>query len=151
MKALSLIEPWASLVAWGYKKIETRSWGTGHRGVIAIHASKSKEVVKDFEEVEFLFGEAGLGIPDFWPKRAEGYPLGKIVAVVNLFHCQRMTPELIAAQTRQEIGFGAWTPGRYAFSLGEARKIETPIPCRGALGLWEVPAELEAQAVARCA
>lgn len=151
MKALSLIEPWASLVAWGYKKIETRSWGTGYRGVIAIHASKSKEVVKDFEEVEDLFDAAGCVLPDYWPRRVEDYPLGKIVAVVKLYHCERMTPELIAAQPRQEIGFGAWAPGRYAISLGEARKIETPIPCRGALGLWEVPPELEAQAVARCA
>ena len=151
MKALSLIEPWASLVAWGYKTKETRSWGTSLREVICIHASKSKEVVKDFEEVEGLFDDAGLAMPEWWPKRAEDYPLGKIVAVTKLFHCERMTPELIAAQTRQEIGFGAWEPGRYAFSLGEARKLETPIPCRGALGFWDVPAELEAQAVARCA
>jgi hypothetical protein len=146
-----LTEPWASLVAWGYKKIETRSWSTSHRGVIAIHASKSKEVVSHLGDVESLFDAAGLFVPDFWPKRAEDYPLGKIVAVVNLFHCQRMTLELIAAQTRQEIGFGAWVPGRYALSLGDARKVETPIPCRGALGLWEVPAEVEAQAIARCA
>lgn len=40
MKALSLTQPWASLVAIGAKRIETRSWSTSYRGLVAIHASK---------------------------------------------------------------------------------------------------------------
>lgn len=40
MKALSLTQPWATLVAIGAKKIETRSWSTSYRGPVAIHASK---------------------------------------------------------------------------------------------------------------
>lgn len=40
MKAITLTQPWASLVACGAKKIETRSWRTHHRGWIAIHAAK---------------------------------------------------------------------------------------------------------------
>jgi activating signal cointegrator 1 len=40
MKALSLTQPWASLVAWEAKRFETRSWTTTYRGPIAIHASK---------------------------------------------------------------------------------------------------------------
>lgn len=42
MKALTLTQPWASLVELGEKWIETRSWRTGHRGPIAIHAGKRK-------------------------------------------------------------------------------------------------------------
>lgn len=38
MKALTLHQPWASLIALGYKTIETRSWATSHRGPLAIHA-----------------------------------------------------------------------------------------------------------------
>lgn len=40
MKAISLWQPWASLVAVGAKKIETRSWATKYRGSLAIHATK---------------------------------------------------------------------------------------------------------------
>lgn len=40
MKALSLTQPWASLVAVGAKRIETRSWRTSYRGPLAIHAAK---------------------------------------------------------------------------------------------------------------
>lgn len=53
MKALTLWQPWASLVALGVKTIETRSWSTSHRGPLAIHASKhpisEKHVVGDWE------------------------------------------------------------------------------------------------------
>jgi hypothetical protein len=40
MKALTLIQPWATLVALGEKQIETRSWDTKYRGPLAIHAGK---------------------------------------------------------------------------------------------------------------
>lgn len=39
MKALSLRQPWASLIADGHKTIETRTWRTRYRGSLAIHAS----------------------------------------------------------------------------------------------------------------
>ena len=40
IKALTLWQPWASLIAWGEKQYETRSWSTEYRGLLAIHASK---------------------------------------------------------------------------------------------------------------
>ena len=40
MKCISLWQPWASLIAWGDKSVETRSWETAHRGPLAIQASK---------------------------------------------------------------------------------------------------------------
>ena len=42
MKALSLMEPWAALIAAGVKSIETRSWRTAYRGPLYIHASRAK-------------------------------------------------------------------------------------------------------------
>ena len=39
MKALSVKQPWAELIASGRKTIEVRSWGTGHRGPLLIVAS----------------------------------------------------------------------------------------------------------------
>ena len=38
MKALTIRQPWASLIAAGVKTIETRSWSTRYRGPLAIHA-----------------------------------------------------------------------------------------------------------------
>ena len=41
MKAISIKEPWASLIHNGSKTIETRTWGTKYRGKILLCASKS--------------------------------------------------------------------------------------------------------------
>ncbi len=39
MKAITVWQPWASLLAIGAKQYETRSWATKYRGPIAIHAA----------------------------------------------------------------------------------------------------------------
>jgi len=40
LKALTLWQPWASLLAGGGKMFETRSWKTNYRGPVVIHAAK---------------------------------------------------------------------------------------------------------------
>ena len=40
MKAITVWQPWASLLVSGRKRYETRSWATTYRGPIAIHAAK---------------------------------------------------------------------------------------------------------------
>jgi hypothetical protein len=45
MKAISLLQPWATLVAIGAKHFETRSWSTAFRGPLAIHASMGKQFI----------------------------------------------------------------------------------------------------------
>jgi hypothetical protein len=47
MKAITLHQPWATLVAIEQKKIETRSWPTSYRGPLAIHAAKT---MPDYKE-----------------------------------------------------------------------------------------------------
>jgi hypothetical protein len=44
-KGLTLLQPWASLIALGVKTIETRSWSTSWRGGLVIHAGKG---LRDF-------------------------------------------------------------------------------------------------------
>ena len=58
MKVLTLKQPWASLVANGYKVYEFRSWKTNYRGEILIHAGcgvdkEYLEKVKDYG-IEFI-------------------------------------------------------------------------------------------------
>lgn len=40
MKAITLWQPWATAMAMGVKRIETRSWFTRHRGDLLICAAK---------------------------------------------------------------------------------------------------------------
>ena len=99
MKLISLWEPWATLMALGAKKVETRSWDTNYRGLLAIHASKGGLRMDTLESICFQkhFYEA---LSDFDPFREQVevasrrrkwikdvFPHGCIVAVVNLQTC----------------------------------------------------------------
>lgn len=144
MKALTLTQPWAALVALGQKRIETRSWGTSYRGRLAIHAAKAfPSDARCLCPLE-PFDDA-LGLETLWR--------GKIVAVGVMTECFRFG-ELTEGKIRQrsakgllpkhEADFGDFAAGRYGFVLSEITKLETPIECRGMLSLWDVPADVVA-------
>jgi activating signal cointegrator 1 len=63
MKAITIIQPWATLIALGEKKFETRSWATKHRGPLAIHAGKKidKEVCQH-EEIRAALARHGYTV-----------------------------------------------------------------------------------------
>lgn len=95
MKLLSLWEPWATLMALGAKKIETRSWSTSYRGWLAIQAAKcwnadcQRWVCEDIfvEALEPHYG-AGHAHDGLWlDEMKRSLPRGHIVAVVNLIDC----------------------------------------------------------------
>ena len=44
MKALSVMQPWANLIAAGKKTIETRTWPTNYRGEILVVSSKKPKI-----------------------------------------------------------------------------------------------------------
>ena len=60
MKALTIKQPWASLIINEYKKYEFRSWKTNYRGKILIHAGLSieKETVNKLKDysLEYIKG-----------------------------------------------------------------------------------------------
>jgi hypothetical protein len=141
VRGLTLWQPWASLVAIGAKKIETRSWPTKYRGPVAIHASKSARewryllTFKEDPEVAAInaaLSSAGLSLH-------MRLPLGSIVAVVDLTNCLETGGE---SPEWPECAFGDYSDGRYAWFLKNLRCLPEPIPCRGAQGLWTVPEDV---------
>ncbi len=134
MKALTLYQPWAMLAAIGAKRNETRSWPTHYRGPLAIHSSKKFTIAMKnliYTNKFFRSALAGLGIEDF--------PLGCVVAIVDL---KGVVPILADAPTWQllsdeERAFGDFSAGRFAWILNDVKKLERPIPAKGAMGLWE--------------
>ncbi|HYO22934.1 MAG TPA: ASCH domain-containing protein [Flavisolibacter sp.] len=129
---LSLLQPWASLVVMGLKKIETRSWQTGHRGLLLIHASLGKKGKILSEALPFK-----KYIPDF-----NSLPFGAIIGQVELEDIVPVeqlfySAEKLAALTLEEKAFGDYTTGRYAWLLSTAVVFYEPIPVKGSLGLWK--------------
>jgi hypothetical protein len=121
VKALSLTQPWAQLVADGRKHIETRSWSTNYVGDLAIHAAKKIDA-----DACRAFG--------YDPKTVTR---GGVVAMCSLLGCRRITERLMAGQSDEELSYGNFEEGRYAWILGELHPAIVPIPARGSLGLWE--------------
>lgn len=147
MKALTLTQPWATLVAIGAKRIETRSWPTRSLAPLAIHAAKGfpgacRELC---EERAFL---DALRAGKYGAPLGEDLPLGAIVATARVAMCLKIgrTPDgrvflgrhvgLLEDITEPELSFGDFTPGRWAWVLADVVKLPKPIPARGAQGLW---------------
>lgn len=128
MKTITILQPWASLIACGAKRIETRSWSTSHRGPLAIHAGRT------VPSMEFFTPRVEKAL---WN---EDTPFGKVIAIAELVDCVEMTNERIAAWREKygddEIAFGHFEPGRYAWILANVRRIE-PVPAKGRQRLWE--------------
>ncbi|MEZ2278083.1 MAG: ASCH domain-containing protein [Microcoleus sp.] len=142
--ALTLWQPWASLIAEEVKRVETRSWLTDYRGPIAIHAAKRNINPGDFTHLRNLLPDE-----DIWTPRGNcEFPLGVVVAIANLIDCVEITPEFIAQQSEQELKCGDWTPGRFAWVLEIIRTVVPPIEASGGQKIWKwtgtsIAAELE--------
>ncbi len=139
MKLISLWEPWATLMAIGAKRIETRSWQTSYRGWLAIHASKGglgkAQLQECCSDPRFSLALSG-----------EVLKPGHIVAVVELIDCCPMEdrgclpgvfsdyPEM---DTPQERAFGDYHPDRWAWVTDRLFRLQ-PIPYKAAQGLCDV-------------
>ncbi len=137
VKILSLWEPWASFMALGYKKWETRGWTTNYRGLLAIHAAKNTVAIRDgtpAELAEDILEDTGIKIdvPAQWP-------LGSIIAVVELYDCvptEKAKPEMM------ESILGNYMPERFAWQTRNLRRVK-PLQFRGMQGLKPLAPEVE--------
>lgn len=133
MKALTIWQPWASLLAMGLKKYETRSWKTNHRGPMAIHAAK-----KPIKEVEkFLLPEAYIEIMKLLEnKPLKDMPTSCIVGIGKLAECHLIDEEFIKKLSPIEKLLGDYTPGRYAWEFKEMKPLSLPLAAKGSQGIW---------------
>lgn len=148
MKAISLWQPWASLIAIGAKPFETRSWAPpkaliGQR--IAIHAAKvtldqvlardalsastAREVVLAFRRPEDRNNNAPITL-----REIEHLPLGAVVCTAVLSEAFQIKPATAWAPDP----FGDYSPGRWIWVLDHVRRLAEPIPWKGRQGFFDV-------------
>jgi hypothetical protein len=171
MKVLTLTQPWATLVAIGAKRIETRSWSTNYRGPLAIHAAKgfpkwaqeicfTEPFATTLRNAGFLHTKPHSRYGKFW-KETIDLPRAAIVATCDLVtslpverfrECMAKDVEVRSKNdpnfywiSHEESAFGDYFYGRRGWILANVKMLETPIPAKGALGLWSF--DLEAAAV----
>lgn len=131
MKALSIKQPWASLIAHGIKNIENRTWRTNFRGKIYIHAS-----AKDFGSLSQALNQEQWSKTieqwdsDYFPNR----PLSAIIGEVDIVDCVINHPSIWAEKTdfSQEDPASIWN-----WVLANPVLYEKPIlNVKGKLSFW---------------
>lgn len=147
MRSLSVRQPWAFAIAKAGKTIENRSRGTAYRGELAIHASQiyDEEAALPTPAALSLLMDAAIaelrGTPE--PAMARG----AVVAVATLDQCHWYA-DCLRAGSRNGL-LGTWPCSEWAMSLSwhwtltGVRPLAEPVPCRGQLGLWTVPEDVE--------
>lgn len=131
IRGLSFIQPYATAIMLGHKKIETRSFPTHYRGRIAVHASVGfPKWAVEFAQTERAFGRIPARIP-----------LGQIVGLATIADC-RHAEDMAPAISGLERLYGDYSFGRFAWVLCDIVAFPEPIPCKGSLGLWKVPQEI---------
>ncbi len=138
MKALTLIQPWATLILTGQKVYETRSWVVPHRGPLLIHAGKKYgphiDLICAKEPFQSILKTLGFTDLTQLPRSAL---LGKVT--LESIHKAEDVREAISDQ---EKAFGDFRNGRYAWKLSDPVIFEEPIPYSGKMKLFDVPDKL---------
>jgi len=137
---LSVCQPYAHLIVYGPKRVENRTWATGYRGWIGIHAGKGRGYMDDVEHYRELIGDPSC------------LKFGAIIGVANLVACVRKDGTIHKAVTHDPhpgpLPWGEgddlqwayddpWFEGPVGWVLLEARPIPV-IECRGKSGLFRL-------------
>lgn len=126
MQALTIKQPWATLIMRAGKDIENRNWPASFRGEVAIHASKGFDGAEVAAACRFL---------DSWvPRFSEGrfrseaatYPTGCIIGVARIVDCVTASDS-------------PWFVGPFGLVIRDTIELVDPLPLRGMLGFWQVP------------
>lgn len=122
MKALTVKEPWASLIINGYKEYEFRSWKTNYRGRILIHVGLTLEedASKNFKDYNLNYGK------------------GEIIGEATLTDCILVTDKLEDDLYKlNPLVYAKSKHSRvYAWKLEDIKVYNRRIPSKGRLGLW---------------
>ncbi len=134
MKALPLWQPWATLVAIGAKKVETRSWPLMCEeyflDTLAEHFRLDPELPAT---TDLVMGKLSRGA---------------IVATARLARAAEVTERSAATlleRNPREHAFGNYAPGRFAWVLEDAQPVDPPLRCQGRQGIFDAPLELAAR------
>src|SRR5882724_11330139 len=154
MKALTLHEPYASLIAYGWKEVETRDWYTSYRGLLAIHAALRQPDPTELSRVTFILGRKGFEFPPLtFSERGlqvqTPLPRGAVVCVCQLVAC--LPAPLVEYKAKQlkewfqpkhgwelEKQFGNYDGGRWAWILRDVQRLDRPLAVRGMRKLWSL-------------
>lgn len=141
MRALTLWRPWSDAVVNGPKRIENRPWRpwpsvVGTPTLIAVHAGKKYDT--DTRGWDIAGWPGG-----YEPPGDEDCPTGVVgVARVVGYMDTRVMPVRREGPV-DDLDRDPWWVGPVGWLLADVQALPEPVPCRGALGLWWLPDDVE--------
>ena len=136
MVALTIQQPFASVIALGVKRVENRNWPPPDwllGGRFVVHAGKT------WDEVGWRFcRDLGCEVP-------RDAPRGAVVAVVRLREVRQCSYAEACESNRPD----PWFVGPVGWFLGDVVALPRPVACRGRQSLWSLPREAEAEVQAQ--
>ena len=144
MRAITVRQPWASAIARGEKDVENRSRNIvgSFRGPVAIHAAKGTGTLDEYG----IAARRIASLTGFLPFATLPAGLGVVVAVGELVDAHR------ADECFEEDGRGCSPWGDrncWHLCLEDVQSLREPVPAKGALGLWTLPADVEGKVLAQ--
>ncbi|HEV3143506.1 MAG TPA: ASCH domain-containing protein [Gemmataceae bacterium] len=113
--ALSLKQPWATLLVHGLKQVEVRRWATSRRGRVLIHAAR----------VSDPRAEAWAKVPKELQEQAK--MVGGIIGQAELTGCKiYRTMEAFAAEQALHLNDPAWFEPPLLYGFTFARAVQLP-------------------------
>ena len=135
MKALTICQPYASLIARGVKRVENRTWPTRYRGPLVIHAGKSRQWLTDDGPSLDPRENYGIALSEM--------PFGAVIAVAQLIDCVSLSGcSDYMERTRAKYPWLAeheHASGPWCWILDYVQPFSEPVPYKGSQGLWDYP------------
>lgn len=129
MKALTIKQPWAGLIAGGWKDVENRVWRTGYRGPVLIHASKKLDPAEFLAAEELIRARGIKGVPCFYHGDPIFMQAGGIIGSAEVTGC--IDWDLDTCENPNP-----WRAAIFGFVMANPRRLPFRA-CRGALGFWD--------------
>lgn len=159
LRALTVRQPWAWAIVHGGKPVENRTWEMKYRGPLWLHAGARSRwdatAAGGSTILRAAWREWAATLP---PPNAAGplrrdslfVPFGAVVALTEVTGCHyAYSPECKRIHRGNALGrfmCSEWAAsGQFHIELTVLQGLRTPVPCRGALGLWRLPDDVAAQ------
>jgi hypothetical protein len=133
LKALSVKQPFAYLIATGQKTIETRTWKTNYRGDVLICSGKTPHTgTLLYFERNTIISTSAMRYA-YQHKTHELMQMGKALCIARLVGCRKMNDNV----SDRVAAWCEYQPDTYAWVFEDVRPVD-PFPIKGQLGLWDV-------------
>lgn len=169
MKAITIYQPYASLIAEGHKVFTTRAFYTQHRGPVAIHAARliDPDVFRPTRcsvSTMMELNKCGVNAYNVYHlRRSEIIAMAELVDIWEIekstikgevvlrklkndshqYHFQYRPTATTITLDSKEAALGDWRIGCYAYEFRNVKPLQVPIPAKGTIRLWDWEPEAE--------